>query len=63
MSTPSTDGMVTELHLQALGDVTYLDSAVSSRQEQLAAETDRSEWNWNLPRPKSMSITITGGKS
>jgi hypothetical protein len=60
MSTPSADGMVTELHLQALGDVTTLDSAVSSRQEQLAAETDGSA---RMPLPKSMSITITGGKN
>jgi hypothetical protein len=57
-STPTIEGLVTELHLQTLGDALYLDSAVSSRQEQLAAEVDRPLWNWHWPF-KEFSITIS----
>ncbi len=58
-STPSVDGMVTELHLQALGGATYFDSAVSSRQERLAAEIDRPRWNWHWPRLKRVTVSLS----
>jgi hypothetical protein len=58
-STPSVAGMVTELHLQALGGAAYFDSAVSSRQEYLAAEIDRPRWNWHWPRLKRLTISFS----
>jgi hypothetical protein len=61
MSTPALDGRVTELHLQTLGNVTYFDSAVSSRQEQLAAEIDPPRRTWHWPHVKRLTITLSGG--
>jgi hypothetical protein len=45
-------------HLFKLADALYLDSAVSSRQEQLAAEIDRPRRNWHWPF-KEFTITIS----
>jgi hypothetical protein len=46
-SAASLSGLVTELHLQTLGAATYLDSAVSARQEMLAdAPKPHHHWRW-----------------
>ena len=58
-STPSDDGLVTEVHLQTLGDSTYFDSAVSAHQEYLADEIDRPRRNWHWPRIKAFTISIS----
>lgn len=58
MSAPALDGWVTELHVQTLGVSRYLDYAVSSYQEGLAAEIDppRRQWRWPF---KTFTITIS----
>jgi hypothetical protein len=53
---------VTELHLQSLGSTVYLDSAVASHLEALAADVDRPQrkgWRWPF---KTFTITISDDK-
>jgi hypothetical protein len=58
-SKPTTEGHVTQLRLQSLGTNTYFDAAGSARDERVAEAGER-RWHWHFPRPKRVTIAISG---
>ena len=57
-STPSIEGLITQVRLQSLGATTYFDAAVSSLQEH-SAQAERPRWNWHWPRFKRFTVEIS----